>query len=51
VSFSDYPAFLHAYLAGEINRIVVVEHLEMAPSSRIVAATIAHTLKALFGPL
>jgi hypothetical protein len=27
VSFKDYPAFLHAYLSGEINRLVVVPHL------------------------
>jgi hypothetical protein len=28
VSFKDYPAFLHAYLRGEIDRLVVVPHLE-----------------------
>jgi hypothetical protein len=27
VSFKDYPAFLHAYLNGEIDRLVVVSHL------------------------
>jgi hypothetical protein len=27
VSFKDYPAFLHAYLNGEIDRLVVVAHL------------------------
>jgi hypothetical protein len=27
VSFKDYPAFLHAYLRGEIDRLVVVPHL------------------------
>jgi hypothetical protein len=27
VSFKDYPAFLHAYLRGEIDRLVVVSHL------------------------
>jgi hypothetical protein len=27
VSFKDYPAFLHAYLNGEIDRLVVVPHL------------------------
>ena len=49
VSFSDYPAFLHAYLGGEINRLVVVEHLATTPSSKTVAARIAETFKALFG--
>jgi hypothetical protein len=27
VSFKDYPAFLHAYLRGEFDRLVVVPHL------------------------
>jgi hypothetical protein len=27
VSFKDYPAFLHAYLKGEVARLVVVPHL------------------------
>jgi Protein of unknown function (DUF2778) len=27
VSFKDYPAFLHAYLRGEVDRLVVVAHL------------------------
>ncbi len=31
VSFSDYPAFLNAFLRGEVDRIVVVEHLQNAP--------------------
>jgi Tlde1 domain len=31
VSFSDYPAFLDAYLKGEVDRLVVVEHLATAP--------------------
>ena len=49
VSFSNYPAFLHAYLAGEINRIVVVEHLQMAPSSKIVAARMVTPSKLCLG--
>jgi hypothetical protein len=32
VSFSDYPAFLNAFLRGEVDRLVVVEHLGNAPS-------------------
>jgi hypothetical protein len=31
VSFSDYPAFLNAFLKGEVNRLVVVEHLAGEP--------------------
>jgi hypothetical protein len=31
VSFKDYPAFLHAYLRGEIDRLVVVPHLGSTP--------------------
>jgi hypothetical protein len=27
VSFKDYPAFLHAYLRGEVDRLLVVPHL------------------------
>ncbi len=33
VSFKDYPQFLKAYLRGEINRLVVVPHLETRTSS------------------
>ena len=31
VSFKDYDAFLHAYLRGEVDRIVVVPHLQEPP--------------------
>jgi len=31
VSFKDYPAFLRAYLDGEVERLVVVPHLASAP--------------------
>ena len=31
VSFKDYPAFLHAYLRGEVDRLVVVPHLGSTP--------------------
>jgi Protein of unknown function (DUF2778) len=30
VSFRDYPAFLNAFLKGDVNRLVVVEHLPTA---------------------
>lgn len=48
VSFNDYPAFLSAFQSGEVTRLVVVDHLETAPSSKTVAATIAEKIKALF---
>jgi Tlde1 domain len=32
VSFKNYKAFLQAYLKGEVNRLVVVPHLEGKPS-------------------
>jgi hypothetical protein len=39
VSFRDYPAFLHAFLRGEVDRLVVVDHLAAAPGSRLAAAS------------
>jgi hypothetical protein len=48
VSFSDYPAFLNAYLGGEINRLVVVDHLATPPGSRTAWGGLAETIKALF---
>jgi hypothetical protein len=32
VSLSDYPAFLSAFLRGEVDRLIVVERLATAPS-------------------
>jgi Protein of unknown function (DUF2778) len=32
VAFSNYPAFLEAFLSGEVDRLVVVDHLATAPS-------------------
>ena len=37
VSFKDYPAFLHAYLNGEVARLVVVPHIDKA--SLLIART------------
>ena len=37
VSFVDYPAFLSAYLNGDIDRLVVVERLENPPGQMIAA--------------
>jgi hypothetical protein len=34
VSFSDYPAFLSAFLRGEVDRLVVVQRLATAPTPR-----------------
>jgi hypothetical protein len=49
VSFSDYPAFLDAVLSGEINRLVVVEHLATAPSPKTALGWLPEKIKALFG--
>ena len=51
VSFSDYPAFLNAFLRGEVNRLVVVEHLATPPSSQIASGWFPKSIKDLFsGP-
>jgi type VI secretion system (T6SS) effector TldE1-like protein len=39
VSFRDYPAFLNAYLRGEVNRLVVVEHLATTTGTRAGSAS------------
>jgi hypothetical protein len=31
VSFNDYPAFLTAFLKGDVDRLIVVDHLTFAP--------------------
>jgi hypothetical protein len=49
VSFSDYPTFLDAYLGGDINRLVVVEHLATAPGPKTALGGLADKIKALFG--
>lgn len=38
VVFSNYPAFLNAFLRGEVDRLVVVEHLDARPDRGLVAA-------------
>lgn len=38
VSIADYPAFLNAFLSGEIDRLVVVERLDKPPPGQIMAA-------------
>jgi hypothetical protein len=38
VVFSNYPAFLSAYLRGEVDRLVVVEHLDVKPDRLLASA-------------
>jgi hypothetical protein len=45
VSFSDYAAFLEAFQRGEVNRLVVVEHLADAPSAKTLADWLSNTLR------
>ena len=48
VVFRDYPAFLNAFLRGEVDRLVVVERVEDAPETthRTVAqANLSHHAK------
>jgi hypothetical protein len=47
VSFSNYPAFLKAYMDGEVNRLVVVEHLAAAPGPRTASGWHWRSLKDL----
>src|SRR5262245_44890192 len=48
VSFSDYPAFLDAYLKGEVDRLVVVEHLATAPGPKTASGWLPEFIKDLF---
>jgi hypothetical protein len=45
VSFSDYPAFLKAYLNGEVERLVVVDHLATAPGAKTASRWLSRILK------
>ena len=38
VSFDDYPAFLHAFLKGEVERMVVVARLPTPPSGALMSS-------------
>jgi hypothetical protein len=50
VSFTDYPAFLNAFLKGEVTRLVVVERLA-APPTQTASGWLPKFLKDLFsGP-
>jgi Tlde1 domain len=48
VSFSDYPAFLDAYMNGEVDRLVVVEHLAAEPSAETASGWLPEFLRELF---
>jgi len=48
VSFSDYPSFLDAFLNGEIDRLVVVEHLDSPPEPKTASGWLADRIKAFF---
>jgi Protein of unknown function (DUF2778) len=50
VSFSNYSAFLNAYLRGEVDRLVVVEHLATAPPQRAGLGWLPEALRNLFNP-
>jgi hypothetical protein len=45
VSFSNYPAFLKAYLNGEVERLVVVDHLATAPGAKTASRWLSRILK------
>ncbi len=47
VSFSNYPAFLTAYLKGDVNRLIVVEHLANAPNPKTASDWIPASAKTL----
>ena len=50
VSFSNYPAFLSAFLRGDIDRLVVVEHLATEPGPTAGAGWLPAPLRSLFNP-
>jgi hypothetical protein len=45
VSFSDYATFLDAFLRGDVNRLVVVEHLADTPSPKTLADWLSNALR------
>ena len=48
VSLSDYPAFLDAFLRGDINRLVVVQRLADPPPPQAVSDWLSDKLKDIF---
>jgi Protein of unknown function (DUF2778) len=49
MSFREYPVFLNAFLSGQVNRLVVVEHLATLPTPGTALGWLPETVKALFG--
>lgn len=39
VVFRDYPAFLSAFMKGEVDRLVVVDHLDAPPKTKVAATS------------
>jgi hypothetical protein len=50
VSFSNYQAFLNAYLKGNVERLVVVEHLAAAPPPKASSGWLPEAIRNLFNP-
>jgi Tlde1 domain len=48
ISFADYNAFLNAYLHGEIDHIVVVEHLGNRPDAQTTGDWLSDKVKDIF---
>jgi hypothetical protein len=48
ISFADYNAFLNAYLRGEIDHIVVVEHLGSRPDAQTTGDWLSDKVKDIF---
>lgn len=51
VSFSDYPAFLNAFLNGDVERLVVVERLASAPTAKAGSGWLADAIGDIFKPV
>jgi hypothetical protein len=49
VSLRDYPRFLNAFMSGEINRVVVVEHLATTRTAQTAWGWLPEAIKAIFG--
>ena len=45
VVFSNYPAFLNAFLKGEVTRLVVVERLETPPGPKVASKSLSDDVK------
>jgi hypothetical protein len=50
VSIADYPEFLNAFLRGDINRLVVVEHFDDPSGPAIAAGWLTKTMQNFFKP-